>query len=275
MNNIRYTVPEGYRLLRRRSVYMAVREGYEDRLEQWLDAPEHLYNSAGAGGPAGRGAVPVIALDEDEKLLVRKYRRGGIMRYLLRDRYIGSQRPFRELRITAAAAERGVPTATILAAVSMRATVFFYRGYLLSRELGGCLDVPEYIRASWQGMTEHEKEEVINDIADAVRLMHDRGIRHGDLNLKNILIDKTRRDRIFIIDWDKSVIKDRLHAKERRSNIVRLCRSMKKFIRQGLVLSGDDIRRLLESYWKDPHEVERCLSVLNRQLFVRSAFRKR
>jgi tRNA A-37 threonylcarbamoyl transferase component Bud32 len=81
--------------------------------------------------------------------------------------------------------------------------------------------------------------------------MHDKGFLHADLNMKNILISRATPENIFIIDWDKSVLKNYLTEPERSSNIIRFCRSMEKLKQQEIPVTENDQELFLNSYWRN------------------------
>ena len=60
--------------------------------------------------------------------------------------------------------------------------------------------------------------------------MHDAGIYHADLHLKNILLkqDASGAFSAYIIDLDKSFVVDKLTVEQRMKNLLRLNRSIDK-----------------------------------------------
>ena len=53
-----------------------------------------------------------------------------------------------ELWVGAAALQAGIPTAAVLAAIAFRVAGPFDRGYLITRELSGCKDLPAFLNAA-------------------------------------------------------------------------------------------------------------------------------
>src|SRR5687768_9425749 len=87
---------------------MLVRRGYEDAARMLaenrpLESDETL--------TGGRQEHPVVVLPSGEKIVVRDYRRGGLVRRFNRDRYFGGNRALDELRATERARAGGVRTA--------------------------------------------------------------------------------------------------------------------------------------------------------------------
>ncbi len=200
-------------------------------------------------------------------MMARRYLRGGLMRFINRDLYLDGERSFRELAITVEAARSGIPTVEVLAAVSIKAAGPLYRCFLFTRELPGCIDLPAYLRgrAAADGFSE-EKQAVLERAAAAVRLMHDRGFFHADLNMKNILVDAARPESLYIIDWDKSQRFDLLSDARRMANIVRFCRSMIKLAGKGVPVYEEDTQLFLRAYRDDGQFVQTCREQLQRSV---------
>jgi hypothetical protein len=271
------TLPAGYELITQGSTFIAVQERYRDcLLGMGIGNPEQLLCSAGAQqSPSGRGAVPALPINgfPKERMMIRRYLRGGFLRFINRDLYLDAERSFCELAITVEAARCGVPAVEVLAAVSIRAAGPLHRCFLFTRELPGCIDLPAYMlsRAA-AGSFQQDKSAVLERAAATVRLMHDKGFFHADLNMKNILIDTANPESISIIDWDKSRRFGLLSNARRMSNAVRFCRSMIKLAGKGLPVQYDDARLFLRAYSRDERFVGACLDELRRTVAIRRKF---
>ena len=276
MNNL----PAEYVFLQNTPATIALRKDYKNNLiEQGSCSPADLagLSSSSENNHRGRGNVPSIPIKDrpDEKMVIRKYLRGGLFRFINRDIYLGSGRPFRELAVTVAASSKNIPTPEVLAAVSIKVLGPFYRGYLITKELSSFHDLPSCIKTLSQNREEsfsNDKEILFKKVADAVRLMHDRGFYHGDLNMKNILINTFTPKNICIIDWDKSLSKGSLSRSCRGKNVRRFCRSMTKLALNGLPVTESDQHVFLNSYWQNSREAKKDLLRLNISLTIRKPF---
>lgn len=262
-------LPKEYELITWGRAAIAVHERYRDGLlAQGIDDPDLLLRSIAAQpAPSGRGAVPCLPVHgfPGERMMVRRYLRGGLLRFANRDLYLDSQRSFRELAVTVAAGRSGIPTVEILAAVSIRAAGPWYRCFLFSKELPGCSDLPAYLlRQAGAATFAADKRAVLERAARAVRLMHDRGFFHADLNMKNILVAEAAPGNLYIIDWDKSHRFEKLSDDQRRANAVRFCRSLLKLAGTGLPADEDDAAAFLRAYRADEHFVQTCRAQLQR-----------
>jgi len=272
-----FTLPPGYELITQGRTTIALHERYRDcLLGQGIGDPEKLLRSVAAlPAPSGRGSVPSLPVSgfSEECMMARQYLRGGLMRFINRDLYLDAERSFRELAITVDAARCGIPTVEVLAAVSIKAAGPLYRCFLFTRELSGSIDLPAYlsVRAAADGFSE-VKQAVLERAAAAVRLMHDRGFFHADLNMKNMLVDTARPEKIYIIDWDKSRRFDPLSDSRRMANIVRFCRSMIKLAGKGVPVYEEDTVAFLRAYRDDGQFVRICQDQLRRSVALRKKF---
>ncbi|MFH0814458.1 MAG: lipopolysaccharide kinase InaA family protein, partial [Pseudomonadota bacterium] len=84
--------------------------------------------------------------------------------------------------------------------------------------------------------------------------MHEVGISHGDLHLKNILlqINDPQEINIYIIDFDKSSATSQLNENKRIQNLLRLNRSVEKYKKMGLPITRTDVLRFLLAYYQNP-----------------------
>jgi 3-deoxy-D-manno-octulosonic acid kinase len=274
--------PSGYKVMHDGWTTIVIRRDYEHLLlRQGIASPEKLFEARSRGSGmthSGRGTTPSIPIEgsSQERMVIRKYRRGGLLRFLIDDIYVGGTRPFQELAMGTAAYRRGIPTSEILAAVSVRIGGPFYRGYLITKELSGCQDLPRYFTTVMQGSLKsglENKRKVLAHVAATIRCMHDAGFYHGDLNLKNVLIDGQSPDRIYIIDWDKSRAGKPPSLSQRRKNVLRFCRSMEKLRLQGLPVTERDQLFFLRAYWgrKDKGLMKRLRKDFIRMKFSLSA----
>jgi 3-deoxy-D-manno-octulosonic acid kinase len=229
---------------------------HQDYCEQLLQCelgdPELLCAQQTGIMHAGRGVMPTIELESPaERIVVRKYRRGGLLRFLNADIFLGRHRSFNELAVTLHAVEEGIPVADILGALSLRVCGPLYRHYLVSRELTDCCDLPAWFQE--QGSVDEDVAVLARCVADRVRHMHDCGLYHGDLNLKNILVSRTDVRQLFIIDWDKSTHRQgALGLDDRQRNVVRFYRSAEKLPMRDIRVPDQFATIFLEHYWLNP-----------------------
>jgi tRNA A-37 threonylcarbamoyl transferase component Bud32 len=220
----------------------------------------------------GRGALKVIPIpgESNERIVIRHFQRGGMIHKLIPDLYFGTSRPLKELWVGYRAKEKGVPIADIVAACHTKVFWKFHQGDLVTREIKEGKDLATYLKELGQPLTKGkvlEKRSVIKVVGALVRSMHEAGIFHGDLNLKNIILQTTDPQNIkgFLIDFDKSFVRSHLKENLRIRNLLRLNRSAEKFKKQGLPLTRTDVLRFLLAYFQNPPGFKARLKKLNLQ----------
>ncbi len=267
-------VPRDFVLVEKGPLALVMRAGMSGQLVGCgLADPERLCSSPQAvSAHAGRGSMPAVELDPGahERVLVRKYRRGGLLRLFLPDVFFSSRRSFDELAVTLAAAQAGIPVAEVVAAARLRTAGILWRHYLVTRELPECCDLPAWFQS---GAADEDAASLARPLADLVRRMHDSGLYHADLNLKNILVSRDDARRLFIIDWDKSThARGLLGHEARQRNVLRLCRSAAKLRLRGIPVPARFADTFLEQYWQNPEDADACRRALRRVLKGRKFF---
>ncbi len=147
-------------------------------------------SAPGAARLEGRG--PAFAIDvAGVRCVVRHYRRGGAVARFLGDRYLrlGPPRPFLELQASEAARGRGVPTPSALAASVHRAGAF-YRGDFVSELVPGSRDLADVLFGGpgTDPPGSPRRTGALEAAGSLVAVLGRVGVRHPDLNAKNILL---------------------------------------------------------------------------------------
>jgi hypothetical protein len=181
----------------------------------------------GATAAGNRGSGFKLQLTGGPDVFVRRARRGGAIRFLLDDVYLGFRpRPFRELLVATEAAERGVPVAQPLGAVVQWLWPGLYRGFFLTRPVHGmtlwefaCTDDDPDVRAH-----------VLERARAAIEMMLRCGLYHPDLNLHNLFVTPRKESfGVIILDLDKArLFRRALGGSARRRISARLARSARK-----------------------------------------------
>ena len=220
----------------------------------------------------GRGALKIIAIpgEANERIVIRHFQPGGMIHKLIPDLYFGTSRPLKELWVGYWAKEKGVPIADIVAACHTKVFWKFHRGDLVTGEIKDGKDLATYLKELEQPLAKEkvlEKRSVIKKVGELVRSMHEGGIFHGDLNLKNIILQTNDPQNIkgYLIDFDKSFLRAHLKENRRIRNLLRLNRSAKKFKNQGLPITRTDVLRFLLAYFQNPPAFKARVKDLNQQ----------
>jgi len=173
-----------------------------------------------------------------ERVFVRIGVRGGLVGTLLGGLNFGIRRPVRELVAASAARRAGVSVPEPLAVRATRVGGLFWRFTVVVREVQDASD----LLALAEGLTPTRKRDLIVRVADEMRRLHDAGVYHADLTLKNILLSGSD---VYIIDLDKATLTARRTDALDVMNLSRLNRSVEKLLGgRGSVTRADKLRFL-------------------------------
>ncbi len=256
--------PYGFSLTKRGRVELIIKDLYKDHLmEMGIHNPGALLLRQGdkAQFMKGRGLLFSLPLDGkgSERMVIRHYEHGGIFRALTRDLFLVGSRPFRELIITEMARKAGLPTMEVLAAIKSWVFWPFYKGNLVSKEIPNSVDLIQYFTRWGKGRVQKgldEKRKLIHQAGRLVRKMHEVGIYHSDLHLKNFIVEMGEggMGSLYIIDFDRSKIIHPLKSNKWFANLLRLDRSVEKWRSKGLLITRTDRLRFLRSYLEEDKE---------------------
>lgn len=235
-----------------------------------LDEAEALLRGRGSVPvvpAAPDGSIPRVARPADigipwrpaTRWAVRHYHRGGAVASLLTDRYLrfGTPRPFLEAIASEEVARRGIATPSVVAGV-VYPSGLIYRADLVTafvpeaRDLAAILfgrggtggghvppDAPPRRgpRAAEGDSGESERLGALRRTGALIARMAARGVRHPDLNAKNVLLRERREAasggglETLLLDLDRCAFTD--GADSPAPLLARLERSLRKFERAG------------------------------------------
>jgi 3-deoxy-D-manno-octulosonic acid kinase len=147
--------------------------------------------------PGGRGSIVYFKYDGAQWVL-RRYLRGGLAAWLVRDRYLwlGAERTrsFRELRLLGELRRRGLPVPAPVAARYRRGLVS-YRAELITELLPG-------VRSLTATLADGRMDDVRwSAVGQCLRRFHDAGVQHADLNADNIMLGP--QGEVWVLDFDR------------------------------------------------------------------------
>lgn len=219
--------------LRENDSRLLVHPDYEGQVTgAWFDN-EYWGDRARPVSSGGRGGAWFIT-SGDHKLVLREYRRGGLMARVSRNTYVftgeSAVRSFAEFRLLNQLVSLGLPVPRPVAARYRRLSPIGYRAAIIIEQIEGVTPLAELLQElDDPGWT---------SLGRTVRQFHEAGVMHADLNCFNVLV---RDDKFFLIDFDKCVIKPASSgAGWKDRNLSRLHRSLVKvsggeplFLKQG------------------------------------------
>lgn len=192
-----------------------------DSVESELFEPEWLRDKGSLRGSAqGRNEAYFLHYSGHD-LVLRQFRRGGLVGKFNRDRYIctgvGKGRAMREFALLAWMRRKGLPVPRPIAA-RHRSSGLFCRADLITERVPGARSLAEVL----QERALPERDWIA--IGSVIRQLHSFGVNHADLNCRNILLDAGGQ--AWLIDFDKCDRRARNGWMKR--NLARLRRSIEK-----------------------------------------------
>lgn len=145
----------------------------------------------------GRVSVSRLALPGIGPVVVKHYRRGGLMRRLLQDRYLytGHHRSCKEFEMLAQVRQFGIDAVRPLACAFTKG--FLYRCWLVTAEIPAAVTL-----AALSHQHPEAARHCTRQVAAQMRLLIQHRILHVDLHPGNVLVDADGR--IYLIDFDRA-----------------------------------------------------------------------
>lgn len=193
------------------------------------------------GSAQGRGTTWFVQLDGIQAAL-RHYCRGGLFGKLVKDHYWftgwENTRCYQELLLLKHLRAAGVNVPRPIAAIAKKRTVC-YQADILSEKIANARDLVTILQDS------NLSAETYCSIGEQIRLMHNAGVNHTDLNIHNILLDSEYK--VWIIDFDKCAKQGSEQWKA--ANLERLLRSFNKELhKRAIHWQQSDWNALLAGY---------------------------
>jgi 3-deoxy-D-manno-octulosonic acid kinase len=169
-------------------------------------------------GAKGRGGV-VQAEIGGVAVVLRTYRRGGMLRRVLPDAFRSPARAFRELAALAALAARGVPVVAPVAAVARRRGLL-WELRLATERVEAAVPLPAFVR-DFPGL----RRAAILRAAAVVGAAFDAGLRHRDLHPDNLIARRVGAAvEVRLLDLDRAEIGAPATPAARDAMLVRMAR---------------------------------------------------
>lgn len=211
--------------------------GLIDHPEPALFSAGHWHGRDSVRPAGGRGGTWFITSGGSDWVL-RRYRRGGAMRWL-GDRYLRTgaehSRPFREWRYLNSMRARNLPVPRPVAALVEPAGPW-YRGALITQRIAPAVPLAAWLQKGEAGAAPWMA------VGRTLALFHASGAAHPDLNAHNILVGAEQD--IHLIDFDRGGWREPGGAWARR-NLERLKRSLFK------LATADDRARIGTGIWPE------------------------
>ncbi|MDF1836606.1 MAG: lipopolysaccharide kinase InaA family protein, partial [Planctomycetota bacterium] len=249
-------LPDHYSVHRENQGTLAVLKRYQPALEglgySVLEDGERR-----ASDLKGRGNMQEFCLPSGQVLIIRRFRRGGMVRFLSKDRFLDPERPFQEILLSEGLRRRGFHTPVIVAARSRRLGFMGFRLELVTEQVPGAKSL-----GRWQAQFRSEgvdtplQRKMLRCTAQTVRRLHDAGFEHSDLQPENLLWQPAADSAdafLWILDLDRSVQHEQALVESTRArNLWRLWRYvLRRESTGGITLTARDYLRFLVAYEPD------------------------
>lgn len=199
--------------------------------ERQLRTCIRFFNQPTAGNTSvlgGRTSLTPAKLNGIGSVVIKHYRRGGLLRYFIKQRYLklGKTRAQIEFKLLQVVRNLGI-NAPEPVAYAHRGCIF-YQAWLVSRAIKQPLSLA-LLSLKDEKKTRQAMESVIGQISVLIQ----NGILHVDLHPGNIVVDGAGR--IFIVDFDKGQIHHKSTEKLRNRYLTRWQRAVTKHRLPGML----------------------------------------
>jgi len=186
----------------------------------WFEPRFWFARGAMLGNMGGRGAATLFE-HEGRRYVLRHYRRGGLAAQLSRDRFLWTgesrTRPVRELQLNLRMHAAGLPV-PLPVAIRYERDGPAYRADLITELLPDTRSLAVRLAEGDVGLQSWAA------IGRCIRIFHDYGLCHADLNAHNILLSGD--EGVFLVDFDRGA--RRAPGLWCDANLARLRRSLDK-----------------------------------------------
>jgi 3-deoxy-D-manno-octulosonic acid kinase len=181
----------------------------------------HHPDPAGVAALGGRTSVSPVQLDGIGSVVIKHYRRGGLMRHFIKRRYLkfGKTRAQREFEMLAFAGGLGINVPEPIA-YAHRGRLF-YRAWLVTREIHQPLSLA---RLSLQD--EKKTTTAMHSVIEQISALIQNDILHVDLHPGNVLVDAAGK--VYLLDFDKGRVYHGSREKLKNRYIARWQRAVVK-----------------------------------------------
>lgn len=162
------------------------------QLIRLFNLPKHTINSA----LGGRTSITAVRLEGIGYVVIKHYRRGGAIRYLIKQRYLkcGKTRCQNEYELLQKVRSLGINAPEPIA-FAYRGHLF-YQCWLVTREIK---DHQTLVQISFSN--EEQARMVMKEVVKQVSMLIKNKILHVDLHPGNVIVDN--QNRVYLLDFDK------------------------------------------------------------------------
>ncbi len=169
----------------------------------------------------GRSSVVIDEINGLGTVVVKYYRRGGLVRYFVKQKYLkcGKTRGQREYELLQKVRSFGISAPEPI--VFAYRGLLFYKGWLVTREIKGHQTLAELSFSN-----ENRTRKILKEVTRQISILIKNNILHVDLHPGNVIVDN--QDRVYIIDFDKGCLFNGKNTSLRNRYLRRWDRAVKK-----------------------------------------------
>ncbi len=249
--------PPGYERLRRPGLEAVARTTLAGAINEALAAGS-LYDYAAHHPEAralhGRGISYAVPLpDGATRVVVRRSRHGGLLAPLTGEIFVRPTRAPRELAVSLRLAREGIATPEVIAYGTYEVAPLLRRADVVTREVSDGVDLATALERERDPGTVRE---MVRVVARLFARMAAAGVRHPDLNVRNVLIarDHSGHREAWLLDVDRAWFDTPGHPRVREANLSRFARSARKLRGQGTFPIGEGEMALLATLAREEEE---------------------
>ena len=242
---------ETHEVLTRGPITLLLRRDWKEALpvEAMLEgSPLAAWGVPVEHGLSGRGPVHVLRTSRGE-IVAKAYSRGGLIGGVLRHWYMDAHRPFREAAVAEELMRRNCPTPPVVAARVTRGPAGLVKLEIATARVEGARDLLDVLRSLLRGKLEGQQsihnqgdaghvstwDQLAVEAGRTLRMLHDAGLHHRDLQVKNLLVPKDLADAVpaadrtlVVLDLDRCTVSEPPTRAERVQSLTRFARSLVK-----------------------------------------------
>jgi tRNA A-37 threonylcarbamoyl transferase component Bud32 len=193
--------------------------------------------------------------DQNLQLVVRQHVHGGFFGRILgryRCLFLNPKQAVNELQITLHVLKHGINTVRPAAIRIEKKWALLHRIHYVTElipQAHNLLEICQDVSCGRLHISPSQKKTIAVQIGKAIARLHDAGVYHTDLNLKNIMIKAiTSSPSVYIIDFKKAKLKDQIKRTEGYANLKRLDRSIRKWPASRQVITNSERDLTAEAY---------------------------
>ena len=169
----------------------------------------------------GRSSVATAQLEGIGSVVVKYYTRGGLVRYLVKRRYLRWGKTRCQIEYEILQKVRGLSVSAPEPIAFAYRGGLFYKGWLVTKK------IKEQQTLAQLSCTDEEHAHIVmKELIDQVSILIKNNIFHVDLHPGNVLVDSS--DRVFLLDFDRACISQRDKNRLRDHYLVRWRRAVIK-----------------------------------------------